>query len=86
MSLFQAYKKAILLGCIVGLIAPVIGLFLGLQVSTFLGTILMLPFIMLGSIIGEAFGNFSTLQTIISFACSMLLWASIFVAITRLKK
>lgn len=71
-------KKHLIFGAIFGLIAPALGLFAGLQVAPFLGTILMFPFIIVGAVTGDPFGEFSTAMKIISVILSIGLWALIF--------
>ena len=76
-------NKHFLYGSIFGLLAPFIGLFAGLQIAPFLGEILMFPFVIISTVVGQPFGEFSTFMMVLSTSLSMILWGSIFVIVTK---
>lgn len=77
-------RKALALGGIFGLIAPFVGIFMGLQVSVILGNILALPVIGLVYVTGTPFGMWSPALMIAAVVLSIVLWALIFALIARL--
>jgi|GEM_PF-5152391 len=76
-------NRNFLWGAIFGLIAPFIGMFAGLQVAPFLGTILMFPIIVLSKMIGQPFGNFSATLMILSIVLSIICWGFIFMGFAK---
>ncbi|MEM7114699.1 MAG: hypothetical protein AAF614_19845 [Chloroflexota bacterium] len=76
--------KSAIFGFVFGLIAPFIGLFFGLQVSVFLGNLLMLPFQAFFALTGIPFGEMSGLVVLLLTLVSGVLWAAIFYVIARL--
>lgn len=79
-------SKAFIYGAIFGLIAPMIGLFVGLQLSTFLGNILMFPFYIIGLFTEEPFGNWSMAMRVLGVLLSMITWGTVFYLIFNLVK
>ena len=79
-------NKLFIYGAIFGLIIPIIGLFIGLQVHPVLGDILMFPFILLSKFTQEPFGNWSIILKGVGFLISMLFWGIIFVLPRIVKK
>lgn len=77
-------RKHFTFGGLFGLLAPLLGLFAGLQVTPFLGNVLMFPFIIVGKILGQPLGEFSPIVTIICFIASIVAWGLIFAAIGAL--
>ena len=77
-------SKSAIFGFIFGLIAPFIGLFLGLQVSVFLGNLLTLPFQAFFTLTGVPFGEMPGVIILLLTLISGILWAAIFYAIARL--
>ena len=77
-------KRVYVLGIIVGIIAPIFGLFLGLQAPPILGTILTAPLILLTIVTGDALGNLSGLMRIVGILISIGLWTAIFALIDKL--
>ncbi|PIE78665.1 MAG: hypothetical protein CSA15_06640 [Candidatus Delongbacteria bacterium] len=71
-------KKSILYGAIFGLIAPLVGLFLGLQVLPILGDVLLLPFHLISKSTNSSLGNLSFLLKMMGLVLSMFFWAFIF--------
>lgn len=76
-------KKHFTYGSIFGLVAPFIGMFVGLQMVPFLGTILMLPFAIISTILDQPFGNFSTGLQILSVLLSIGFWGLVFAVAGR---
>lgn len=79
-------NKALTYGMIFGLIAPIIGLFAGLQLSSTLGNIFMFPFHIVGLFTDQPFGNWSTLLKIIGVLVSVISWGLLFYLISKLIK
>lgn len=79
-------SKAFIYGAIFGLIAPMIGLFAGLQLSTVLGNLLMFPFYIIGLFTEEPFGNWSMAMRITGVLISMITWGAVFYLISKLVK
>jgi hypothetical protein len=79
-------KKAFFWGALFGLIAPIIGLFAGLQIAPIVGNILMFPFIIISHILDKPFGEFPTPLLVLSIVLSILAWGAIFSLIARLRK
>ena len=77
-------KRVYVLGIIVGIIAPIFGLFLGLQALPILGTILTAPLILLAIVTGDALGNLSGVMRIVGILISIGLWTAIFALIDKL--
>ena len=77
-------KRVYILGLLIGVVAPILGLFLGLQVSVILGNILAAPQILLSTIIGEPFGTLSTVLQIAGILISVAIWTVIIGAIDRI--
>lgn len=77
-------KKALIWGGIFGLLAPFIGIFLGLQVSTTLGNILAFPVIGLSYATGVPFGMWHWSMLLLAVALSVVLWALIFALVAKL--
>lgn len=73
--------KAIVLGLLFGLLCPIIGLFIGLQVSPTLANILMLPVLLVSTIADVPFGMMGTGLRVISWLFSGFFWAAVFHAI-----
>ena len=86
MEFVKKNKKLFLYGSIFGLIAPFVGLFLGLQVAPVLGNILMFPFILIGSIVDKPFGYFSGFERVLGWLLSIILWGLIFVVMGKIIK
>jgi len=64
-------------GVILGLLVPVIGVFVGLQVSTLLGNILAFPIILIVSITGTPFGYWGAGMWVLAAVLSIGLWTAI---------
>lgn len=76
-------KKALIIGGVFGLVAPFVGIFMGLQVSVILGNILAFPIIGLVYVTGTPFGMWSSALMIAAIVLSTVLWALIFALIAR---
>ena len=79
-------KKSLILGGTFGLIAPFVGLFLGLQVSVIIGNILAFPVIGLAYLTGQPFGMWHPLMMVLAIVLSVVTWALIFSFIAKLVK
>jgi hypothetical protein len=71
-------KNNFVKGAIFGLLAPFIGMFTGLQIAPFIGTILMFPFVAISKMISQPFGEFSTTMMVLSIVLSIVIWGFIF--------
>jgi hypothetical protein len=76
-------KAYFLWGAVFGLIAPLAGLFIGLQVAPLIGTILMFPIILISKMVNKPFGSFSTGLMVLSFVFSVVVWALLYVTFGR---
>lgn len=77
-------KKTFIIGAIFGVIASVLGLFVGLQISPVLANILLFPLLIISKIVQQPLGEWSIFLRIISLLFSMLLWGLVFSGITQL--
>jgi len=65
----------LLAGSLLGLISPIIGIFLGLQVNAHLGTLFAAPLILITLITGIPFGEFSPALQIVSLLLPVIIGA-----------
>jgi ABC-type dipeptide/oligopeptide/nickel transport system permease subunit len=79
-------KSWLIAGGIFGLVAPFIGMFFGLQVSTVLGNILAFPVIALVYITGTPFGFWGGGLYVLAITLSIVAWALIFGVASTLRK
>ena len=77
-------KKTLVWGAAFGLVAPLVGIFVGLQVSVWLGNILAFPLVGLSYLTGQPFGMWSVWMLLLSLGLSMAAWALIFGVVARL--
>ena len=73
------YPRAATAGFVFGLISPLVGIFLGLQVSPTLGTVFAFPLIAAGWLVGEPFGHLSTLARVATLLVSGFVWRALFI-------
>lgn len=71
-------------GIVLGLVMPIIGVFMGLQVSTTLGSLFAFPFIVVSYLTNTPFGNWNIFFWIIAFALSIGLWIAILKILKRI--
>lgn len=83
---YNMSKKYLILGGAFGIIAPFIGIFLGLQVSVALGNILAFPVIGLAYLTGHPFGMWHPLMMVLAIVLSVFVWALIFGFVAKLIK
>ena len=79
-------KKALIIGSVWGLIAPFIGIFFGLQVSTTVGNLLAFPVIGLVYITGQPFGTWGVGYMVLAVTVSIVIWAILFGLVATLFK
>ena len=79
-------KKALVWGGVFGLVAPFIGMFIGLQVSPMVANILMFPVIAMSAALNSPFGMWSPALMLTALMLSVIVWALVFVAIDMLLK
>lgn len=84
MDLLRRHRFAACLGFLAGPILTYLGLFMGLQVSSMVGTILAFPFIAMSMLLGKPIGAFSGLAMTLGLLLSCLLWSGIFVLVSWL--
>lgn len=77
-------KKALIWGGLFGLVAPFVGIFFGLQVSTTLGNILAFPVIVLAYVTGTPLGMWHPALMFAAVALSVVLFALIFALAAKL--
>lgn len=70
-------KKALMWGGVFGLVAPFIGLFVGLQVSPMIANVLMFPIIGLAAVSGGSFGQ-NPMIFLVGIVLSIIVWSVIF--------
>lgn len=71
-------------GAIFGLVAPFVGMTVGLVLSSTLGSILMGPIVFYSKIMEVPFGNMSIFLKIVGLLLSVSFWGLLFLAIDRL--
>ncbi len=80
-------KRVYILGLVVGIIAPVLGLFVGLQVSPVLGSILVAPLFLLSLITGDSLGGpggfMQSAISIVGILISIGLWTAVFALVDK---
>ena len=76
-------KKAVLAGLITGFLMPLFGLFIGLQVSPILGTLILGPALLPTLLSGTPLGLLPPLVRLLALFMSMLFWAAFFAALHR---
>ena len=74
---------AAILGFLLGVVTPLLGVFLGLQVSPLLGTIFAFPLIAASWLVGEPFGNLSHWISASALLAFGLIWSFIFVSAAK---
>lgn len=79
-------KKALIWGGVVGLAAPIVGLFVGLQVSPAVANVLLFPIIGLSFVVGTPFGMWSPALMLVGLALSVVVWALLFGIVAMLLK
>lgn len=72
------------MGFLFGLVAPVVGLFAGLQFSVPVGNVLSFPLIFISILTGQPFGDWSGLLIGTGFLFSGMVWALLFVILSKL--
>ncbi len=77
-------KKPLLAGCLFGLLAPPVGLFIGLQVSPAMANVLMFPVIIVGVFLDTPLGDMSAGLWVGMVVLSGIVWALLFAAGERL--
>ena len=79
----KKHLRAAILGFLFGAITPFVGVFLGLQISPFLGTLFAFPFLAAGWMFGEPFGSLSPLIKVGALLLSGLVWSFIFLSTAK---
>ena len=72
-----ALRTGLIAGAVCGFFAPLFGLFLGLQVSPALGTLVMAPFVALSALTGTPIGEMSGFLRWTGLALSILTGAAL---------
>jgi len=78
--------KPALWGFLFGLLMPIFGLFVGLQISSLLANVMLFPLVVLSDLTGIVFGKASSLERILFILFSGVFWALLFLAVSRLRK
>lgn len=76
-------NRMFLYGAIFGMVSPIIGLIMGLQVVPLLGTILMFPYVILSWLLGQPIGMLSDLWMMTGLLFSMLFWGCVFLFVAH---
>ena len=79
-------KKALLWGGVFGLVAPFVGVFVGLQVSPMVANVLMFPVLAMSVMLGSPFGMWSPALMLVALVLSVIVWALVFAAVDMLVK
>jgi len=74
-------KKALLWGGVFGLVAPFVGVFVGLQVSPMVANVLMFPVLAMSVMLGSPFGMWSPALMLVALVLSVIVWALVFLAV-----
>ncbi|KKW44602.1 MAG: hypothetical protein UY94_C0019G0012 [Parcubacteria group bacterium GW2011_GWA2_56_21] len=74
-------KKALLWGGVFGLVAPFVGMFVGLQVSPMVANVLMFPVLAMSVMLGSPFGMWSPALMLVALVLSVIVWALVFLAV-----
>lgn len=78
-------NKPLLYGFAFGVVAPIVGLFIGLQVSPWLANVLMFPIIAVSALTGTPLGDMSGLFQAAMVLLSGVVWAALFWLISMLR-
>lgn len=76
--MLKRHPLAATAGFLFGVLAPLLGVFLGLQVSPTLGNLFAFPLIAMGWVLDEPFGQLSSLSRIAALLVSGLLWSFVY--------
>ncbi|MBI2612819.1 hypothetical protein HYW59_03380 [Candidatus Kaiserbacteria bacterium] len=79
-------RKALMWGGVFGLVAPFVGLFIGLQVSPVVANVLMFPIIGLAYVVGQPFGMWNPMLMLLGLALSVAAWALVFSIVAKFLK
>ena len=77
-------RKTIVVGSVLGLVSPSVGVFLGLQVSTTLGNVFAFPFVAVAYISGVPMGMWPSWLLVLAVLLSIALWIFMVYLITVL--
>ena len=77
-------RKPLLTGVLFGIIAPPVGMFVGLQVSPVLANILMFPILIVSMVTGTPLGDMSIGLWLSMIVLSGLVWALVFAAVAAI--
>jgi len=73
-------------GGVFGLVAPFVGMFVGLQVSPMVANVLMFPVIAMAAVLNSPFGMWSPALMLAALVLSVIAWALVFAAVGTLLK
>ncbi len=79
-------KSHYIAGILLGLLTPVAGIFIGLQISTTFGTILAWPLVLMSFLTGIPFGMWSPLLWLVAMILSVIVWTLVVYALSQLGK
>ncbi|OGG50901.1 hypothetical protein A2704_05965 [Candidatus Kaiserbacteria bacterium RIFCSPHIGHO2_01_FULL_54_36b] len=79
-------KKALIWGGAFGLVAPFVGMFVGLQVSPVVANILMFPILGMSMVLNSPFGMWSPALMLAGLLVSIVVWAIVFAIASALLK
>lgn len=78
-------KKSTVFGAIFGLLAPPLGLFVGLQISTFWGNVLAFPFVIISKLTSIPLSDFPLYLKLLGWTISVLFWSLLCTQLSTLK-
>lgn len=77
--------KKIIIASLLAFLLTLSGLFVGLQISSVLGSILLFPFVVVGYFLQTGFGNFSILLQLGLLVLTVAFWTWILLLIYKIK-
>jgi hypothetical protein len=75
---YSMSKAALLWGALFGFLAPIVGLFVGLQVSVIVANILLWPALLMSAILNAPLGNWSLGLMLTGMLVSIIIWSLTF--------
>jgi hypothetical protein len=72
------YRRIALAGFVFGLIAPLVGLYIGLVFNVTIGTVLTLPWIALSAVLGQDMLSLPLVLKLAALVLSGLIWGLLF--------
>jgi hypothetical protein len=77
-------KSTLIIGVLIGIIAPFLGIAAGLQIHPMLGNIFCFPFVLISSITDQSFGEMTTFYRSLGISLSVLIWVGVVFLFSKL--